>query len=118
MGISFGLDRIYHVLDELSLFPKDELNSTKVMFVNFGERESLYCLKLLRQLRQLGVKSELYPTNAKIKKQMQYAHRKNVEYVVLIGEDEIKQNTMTVKNMFDSSQKNTNFEELIKTLKY
>lgn len=118
VGISFGLDRIYHVLDELSLFPKDELNSTKVMFVNFGERESLYCLKLLRQLRQLGVKSELYPTNAKIKKQMQYAHRKNVEYVVLIGEDEIKQNTMTVKNMFDSSQKNTNFEELIKTLKY
>ena len=88
------------------------------MFVNFGKSESLYCLKLLRKLRQLGVKSELYPSDVKIKKQMQYAHRKNVQYVILIGDDEIKDNTMTVKNMFESSQKNMTFEELINILKH
>lgn len=117
VGVSFGLDRIFHVMEELSLFPAALHESTKVMFVNFGKSESLYCLKLLRKLRQLGVKSELYPSDVKIKKQMQYAHRKNVQYVILIGDDEIKDNTMTVKNMFESSQKNMTFEELIDILK-
>ena len=91
-------------MEELSLFPSALHESTKVMFVNFGKSESLHCLKLLRKLRQLGVKSDLYPSDVKIKKQMQYAHRKNVQYVILIGDNEIKDNTMTVKNMFESSK--------------
>lgn len=118
VGISFGLDRIYHVLEELSLFPHDTKDNVKVMFVNFGQQESFYSLKRLKQLRDMGIKSELYPTSSKLKKQMQYAHRKNVEFVILVGENEMKENTLTVKNMFESSQKNMTFEELIKLLKH
>ena len=118
VGISFGLDRICHVMEELSLFAHDTKDSVKVMFVNFGQKESLYCLKHLKQLRDMGIKSELYPTSSKLKKQMQYAHRKNVQFVILVGENEMKENTLTVKNMFESSQKNMTFEELINLLKY
>lgn len=116
VGISFGLDRICHVMEELSLFENHTNDSVKVMFVNFGQKESLYCLKHLKQLRDMGIKSEIYPTSSKLKKQMQYAHRKNVEFVILVGENEMKENTLTVKNMFESSQKNMTFEELINLL--
>jgi histidyl-tRNA synthetase len=89
------------VLESLGLFPDLTEKGTQVLFANFGEAEVDYCLKMLKQLRSEGVQSEIYPDNVKMKKQMQYADRKNVQYVLLIGENEIKTNTITVKNMFD-----------------
>jgi len=117
VGISFGFDRICLVLDTLNLFPELKNSNTQVLFANFGESEAFYAYKLLYVLRTKGIKSELYPSDEKMKKQMQYADKKGVEYVVMIGEDEIKQNLITVKNMFDGSQKNMTFEEFILTLK-
>ena len=117
VGISFGFDRICLVLDTLNLFPELKNSNTQVLFANFGESEAFYAYKLLNVLRTKGIKSELYPSDEKMKKQMQYADKKGVEYVVMIGEDEIKQNIITVKNMFDGSQKNMTFEEFILTLK-
>ena len=99
------------------MYPDFEKDLTKVFFVNFGQKEAIYCLKLLKELRKKGIKSELYPSADKMKKQMQYADRKNVLYTILVGENEIKQNTLTVKNMLDGSQKSMTFEELILTLK-
>ena len=117
VGISFGFDRINLVLEELNLFPDFEKDLTKVFFVNFGHQEALYCLKLLKELRKKGIKSELYPSADKMKKQMQYADKKNVLYTILVGENEIKHNTLTVKNMLNGSQKSMTFEELMSTLK-
>ena len=117
VGISFGFDRICLVLENLNLFPELKNSNTKVLFANFGESEAFYAYKLLNVLRNKGIKSELYPSGEKMKKQMQYADKKGVEFVVMIGEDEIKQNIITVKNMFDGSQKNMTFEEFILTLK-
>jgi len=117
VGISFGFDRICIALEALSLFPKFTENGTQVLFVNFGKDEANYCLNLLKKLRSEGIKSEIYPSATKMKKQMQYADRKNVEYVLLIGENEMKTNTITIKNMFDGSQKNVTFEQLLLTLK-
>lgn len=117
VGISFGFDRICLVLESLNKFPELKNSSTRVLFVNFGESEAMYAYNLLNTLREKGIKSELYPSNDKLKKQMQYANKKGVEFVVLIGVDEIKENIITVKNMFDGSQKNMTFDELILTLK-
>ena len=96
VGISFGIDRIYLVMEELGLFPKDIDLSTQVMFVNFGEKESLYCLSLLKELRNYNISAELYPSLVKIKKQMTYADNKGVQFVIMIGEDEMKSNTIRV----------------------
>ncbi|MGB2364294.1 MAG: histidine--tRNA ligase [Flavobacteriales bacterium] len=117
VGISFGFDRICIVLEALDLFPEFTEKGTQVLFVNFGESEANYCLNLLKKLRSEGIKSEIYPSATKMKKQMQYADRKNVEYVLLVGENEMKTNTITVKNMFDGSQKNMTFEQLLLTIK-
>ena len=117
VGISFGFDRICIVLEALDLFPKFTEKGTQVLFVNFGKDEANYCLNLLKKLRSEGIKSEIYPSATKMKKQMQYADRKNVEYVLLVGENEMKTNTITVKNMFDGSQKNMTFEQLLLTIK-
>ena len=117
VGISFGFDRICIVLEALDLFPKFTEKGTQVLFVNFGKEEANYCLNLLKKLRSEGIKSEIYPSATKMKKQMQYADRKNVEYVLLVGENEMKTNTITVKNMFDGSQKNVTFEQLLLTIK-
>ena len=117
VGISFGFDRICLVLDTLNLFPELKNSNTQVLFANFGESEAFYAYNLLNVLRTKGIKSELYPSDEKMKKQMQYADKKGVEFVVMIGEDEIKQNIITVKNMFDGLQKNMTFEEFILTLK-
>ena len=117
VGISFGFDRICIVLDALDLFPKFTEKGTQVLFVNFGKEEANYCLNLLKKLRSEGIKSEIYPSATKMKKQMQYADRKNVEYVLLVGENEMRTNTITVKNMFDGSQKNVTFEQLLLTIK-
>jgi histidyl-tRNA synthetase len=117
VGISFGFDRICLVLDTLNLYPEIQKSNTRVLFANFGSAEALYAYNLLNVLRDKGVKSEIYPSNDKLKKQMQYADRKGVEFVVLIGDNEIKENILTVKNMFDGSQKNMTFEDFILTLK-
>ena len=117
VGISFGFDRICLVLDALGLLPELSGKSTRVLFANFGEKESAYCLLLLKRLRSEGINSEIYPDVVKMKKQMQYADRKSVEFVLLVGENEMNTNTITVKNMFDGSQKMMTFEQLLLIIK-
>jgi histidyl-tRNA synthetase len=116
VGISFGIDRIYLVMEELGLFPKDIDLSTKVMFANFGEKESQFCLPLLKQLRDNGISSELYPKSDKMKKQMTYANNKGVQFVVLVGENEMESGVLTVKEMNTGLQNNSNITDLIKQL--
>ncbi len=119
VGISFGLDRIYLVLEELGLFPETLDNSLDVLCINFGEKESLTALKLVGQLRKQGIAAEVYPSNAKMQKQMKYANNRNVPYVILIGEKEITNNSFVAKNMA-SGEQNTfrlgNLSEFLKTL--
>ena len=116
VGISFGIDRIYLVMEELGLFPKDIDLSTKVMFANFGEKESQFCLPLLKKLRDNGISSELYPKSDKMKKQMTYANNKGVQFVVLVGENEMRSGVLTVKEMNTGLQNNLNITDLIKQL--
>ena len=104
VGISFGADRVYDVMAELNLFPSDTEETTKVLFVNFGEKEQNYCLPLVEKLRKAGINSEIFPESAKMKKQMTYANNKNIPYVVLIGENEMEQNILTVKDMHAGEQ--------------
>ncbi|MCF8715274.1 histidine--tRNA ligase [Joostella atrarenae] len=113
VGISFGLDRIYLVLEELGLFPEEVSESTKVLFLNFGQNEALYCLKALKKLREAGIKSEMYPDDAKMKKQMNYANKRNIPFVVLAGSKEIEGGTFTLKNMNSGEQFEVTTEELI-----
>lgn len=116
VGISFGLDRIYLVLEELNLFPATITESTKVLFINFGENEAMTCLQAVSKLRQAGVKAELYPDNAKMKKQMNYANRRNIPYVVLVGEEEVKAKLFTLKNMESGEQSKLPLNELLEVL--
>jgi len=117
IGISFGLDRIYLVAEELDLFPNLEADFTQVLFVNFGETEANYCLKALQYLRKQGVNSELYPDTAKMKKQMNYANKKGIPFVVLVGEDEMSSGLLTVKNMTDGKQSTMKLEDLVSNLR-
>jgi histidyl-tRNA synthetase len=117
IGISFGLDRIYLVAEELDLFPNLEADFTQVLFVNFGETEADYCLKALQYLRKNGVNSELYPDAAKMKKQMNYANKKGIPFVVLVGEDEMSSGLLTVKNMTDGTQSTMKLEDLVSNLR-
>ena len=117
IGISFGLDRIYLVLEELDILPCLEADFTQVLFVNFGDKEADYCLNALTELRKAGINSELYPDSAKMKKQMNYANKKSIPFVVLVGEDEMNSGLLTVKNMKDGSQSNFNLADFIKLLK-
>ncbi len=112
VGISFGLDRIYLVLEELGLFSNTIDQSIEVLCVNFGEREALAALKLITQLRKAGVKADLYPSSAKMQKQMKYAHNRNVPYVILIGEQELADNSFVVKDMDKGEQKTYNIENI------
>jgi histidyl-tRNA synthetase len=117
VGISFGADRIYDVMLELNLFPDETASSTKVLLVNFGEKEQIYCLQLLTKLRKAGINSEMYPEPAKMKKQMTYANNKNIPYVVLIGENEMNAGTITAKNMETGEQVSyENLSTFVKTL--
>ena len=116
VGISFGIDRIYLVMEDLGLFPKDIDLSTQVMFVNFGEKESLYCLSLLKELRNNNISAELYPSSVKIKKQMTYADNKGVQFVIMIGEDEMKSNTLSVKDMNSGEQNNLTLTQFMKKI--
>ena len=113
VGISFGLDRIYLVLEELNLFPEAIDQSLQVLCVNFGEKEALAALKLVSQLRKAGVKADVYPSNAKMQKQMKYANNRNVPYVILIGEQEIADNSFIVKNMTEGSQEKYSLNKAI-----
>ncbi len=117
VGISFGADRIYDVLLDNNLYPKFEGDSTQVLFVNFGEKEQDYCLPLLFQLRDEDINAEIYPEAAKLKKQMTFANNKNINYVVLVGSDEMASGKLTVKNMKTGEQHNFTIEELIQALK-
>ena len=116
VGISFGLDRIYLVLEELELFPETITESTKVLFINFGEAEGLACMKAIKALRGANIKSELYPDAAKMKKQMTYANNRNIPFVVLVGNSELESGEFTLKDMSSGEQRSVPLEELIKTL--
>ena len=114
VGISFGLDRIYLVLEELNLFPTDKTTSTKVLFTNFGTSESLYCLKAMTILRTKSIATELYPDPAKLKKQMVYCNKREIPYVVMVGEAEMAQDKFMLKNMNSGDQQLITLDELIK----
>ncbi len=116
VGISFGVDRIKLIMDELKLFPENIENNIQVLFINFGIKESILCLKMLDVLRENNIKSEIYPSAAKMKKQMKYANDKKIQYVVLFGENEIKLNLLKVKNMHNGSQFNLTLEDFIKKI--
>ena len=116
IGISFGLDRIYLVLEELDLFEKVELPKPKVLFLNFGDAEATYCLQAVKALRESAIKTELYPDNAKLKKQLNYANKRNIEYVVMVGATELETNSYTLKNMITGEQVTYNLKELLKTV--
>ena len=113
VGISFGADRIYDVLLENDLFPKEVLQTLEVFFVNFGEYEERYIMPMLSELRSKGVSSEIYPTAGKMKKQMSYANSKGVRYVVLVGTNEIQTGQVSVKDMNTASQKEMNFKQFL-----
>ncbi|WP_452220935.1 histidine--tRNA ligase [Lacinutrix salivirga] len=117
VGISFGLDRIYLVLEELGLFPETIAKSTEVLFINFGDNEALFSMKAITKLRANAINAELYPDNAKMKKQMGYADKRSIPYVVLVGEEEIKNNIYTLKNMKSGEQKKLSLDEIISKLK-
>ena len=112
VGISFGADRIYDVLNQLNLFDETRVSSTEVLIVNFGGTEILYALKILDKLRLVDVRSELYPDSVKLKKQMSYADSKKIPYIIIAGEDEIKTGTLTVKTMSSGEQKNIALADL------
>lgn len=117
VGISFGADRIYDVLNALDLYPKEAVNSTQVLFINFGDKETAYCLPIVGKLRQAGIRAEIFPDKAKMKKQMSYANAKNIPFVVLAGENEMAAGQVTLKNMESGEQTLVTTEELIAAVK-
>ena len=117
VGISFGADRIYDVLNTLELYPKDTLASTKVLFVNFGEKEGAQSLQYVMKLRANGISAEIYPDSTKMKKQMSYANDKNVAYVAMVGETEMANGTIALKCMETGEQENLTIDEVISKLK-
>ena len=112
VGISFGLDRIALVMEELNLFPKNNQQITTVLFTNFGTNESLYCYKTIQTLRVNGISAELYPDATKLKKQITYANKRNIPYVVLVGEEELFNNNFTFKNMITGTQETVDLPTL------
>jgi len=117
VGISYGLDRIYLVLEELDLFPETVSANTKVLFINFGDKETLYSLKAVQKLRNAGIAAEIYPDAAKMKKQMNYANRRAIPFVVLAGEEEMNNQVYGLKDMITGDQKKIALEAIIKKLK-
>lgn len=117
VGISFGADRIFDVMSQLDLFPKDNTTTTQILFVNFGSREEKYCLPLLKQLRALGINAEIYPEASKMKKQMAYADKKGIPFVALVGENEMQEGIVSLKNMATGEQVNIKTGELAEKLK-
>jgi len=117
VGISFGVDRIYDVLNALDLYPSGSLSTTQLLFINFGERETAYCMPIIRQARQSGIRTELFPDAAKMKKQMAYANAKQIPFVALAGDSEMAQQKVTLKNMTTGEQLLLTAEEMIEKMK-
>jgi histidine--tRNA ligase len=113
VGISFGADRIYDVLNTLELYPKEMLSSTQVLFINFGEKETAYCLPFIAEIRKSEIRAEIFPDKAKMKRQMNYANAKNIPYVVFAGEDEIEKGKLMLKDMQSGEQKLVTAKEMI-----
>ena len=113
VGISFGADRIYDVLNSLDLYPKDAVNATQLLFINFGDKETAYCMPAVAKARVAGIRTEMYPDSAKMKKQMSYANAKHIPFVALAGENEMNEGKFTLKNMETGEQKLVSAEELI-----
>ncbi|EGJ70950.1 Histidyl-tRNA synthetase [Bacteroides coprosuis DSM 18011] len=118
VGISFGADRIYDVLNQLELYPKDALFGSQLLFINFGEKEAAYCLKVLTKVRKAGIRAEIYPDfGAKMKKQMTYANNNQVAFVAMVGENEMAEGKISLKNMETGEQKAVTIEELVNIIK-
>lgn len=117
VGISFGADRVYDVMNKLDLFPQDKANTSKLMLVNFGQEEEKFCLKLIKEIRDAGISAELYPDQTKMKKQMKYADKKSIPFVLLVGDEEMKSGTYTLKDMNTGEQQKVSSGELIMKLK-
>ena len=113
VGISFGVDRIYDVLNALDCYPKDATNGTQLLFINFGDRETAYCLPAVAKAREAGIRTEIFPDSSKMKKQMSYANAKQIPFVALAGENEIAAGKLTLKNMLSGEQQLLNIEEII-----
>ncbi len=117
VGISFGADRIFDVLNALDLYPKEAVGATQVLFINFGEKETAYCLPLAAQCRLAGISCEIFPDKAKMKKQMAYANAKGIHFVALAGDNEMAENKLTLKNMETGEQQLLSIQEAIATIK-
>ena len=113
VGFSFGADRIFDVLNQLDLYPKEAVETTKVLFVNFGDAEMRFCMNLAAQLRAAGISVEIYPDNVKMKKQMTYANAKGIPFVAIIGESELAERKVNVKNMTTGEQQLVTPAELV-----
>ena len=116
VGISFGADRIYDVLNQLDLYPKEAVNGTQLLFINFGEKETAYCLPIAAKARQAGIRTEVFPDSAKMKKQMSYANAKQIPFVALAGENEINEGKVTLKDMTTGEQMLVTADELLTKL--
>ena len=117
VGISFGVDRIFDVLNALDCYPKDAVNGTQLLFINFGEKETAYCLPAVAKAREAGIRTEIFPDSSKMKKQMSYANAKQIPFVVLAGENEMAEGKFTLKNMLTGNQQLVITEELIDIVK-
>ena len=117
VGISFGADRIYDVLNQLDLYPTDSVTATQVLFINFGEQETAYCLPIINKVRTSGIRAEIFPDAAKMKKQLGYANAKHIPFVALAGENEIREGKITLKNMETGEQLLLSPDELIEKIK-
>ena len=117
VGISFGADRIFDVLKQLDLYPKEAVNGTELVFVNFGDKEAAYCLPILTKVREAGVRAEIYPDASKMKKQMGYANDKQIPFVAIVGENEMNEGKLTLKNMTTGEQSLVTPDELLAVVK-
>lgn len=116
VGISFGADRIYDVLNTLDLYPQEAVDATRILFINFGEKEADYCLPIIQQVRTAGLSAEIYPDSAKMKKQMSYANAKQIPFVALAGDDEMQAGKITLKNMTTGEQTLLTPQQLIESI--
>jgi len=117
VGISFGVDRIFDVLNALDAYPQDAVVGTQLLFINFGEKETAYCLPAVARAREAGIRTEIYPDSSKMKKQMSYANSKQIPFVALAGENEMSAGKLTLKNMLSGDQQLLTVEELINVVK-
>ena len=117
VGISFGADRIFDVLNQLELYPKEAVNGTELLFINFGEKEAAFSMGILSKVRAAGIRAEIFPDAAKMKKQMEYANRRGVPFVVIVGSEELAAGAATVKNMQTGEQSRVAFDRIVGALR-